>query len=237
MRSAWSLVVVVACAPACSSKPAADAHDQEEEVAPHPHGTGNGGPAIHAEIGALDEDEARKAYEAARPSIDRCITAASKRHKFVEGDFEAMLRIDGSGRVRWGYPTVSTFGDYELETCILDALREQQWPKPQGGEEGLTSQSLGFDPAGRAASKLGPDDLGDKLGELESALRQCRSSSGTKWLAVTFYVGPEGNVVSAGAAAGDEKGVEALSCAVDAAKGMTFPSPGSYAGKFTVRVD
>jgi hypothetical protein len=230
---AWLLVLACGCA----STPATDPTDPAHDPQPRPRPAGHGGPSIQAEIGALDEDEARKTYQAARPAIDRCVADATKRYKFLEGEIEILLRVGGDGRVRWGYPKLSNLGDVEVERCIFSALEAQQWPKPQGGDEGQTSQYLAFDAAGRAASPLGPDDLGPARGELESALRRCRQRAGTSWLSVTFYVSPDGNVLTAGAAAGDEQGIEAIDCAVGAAKGMTFPTPGSYPAKVTLRVD
>jgi hypothetical protein len=195
-----------------------------------------GGPAIHAEVGALDEDKVNEAFQAARPAIDACFASANTglRYQVVGGDVEVLVRVKNDGSIRWAYPRRSTLGHADTERCILSALEQQSWPRPEGGEEGIASTNYSIDPPGRPAVDWSSDDLGDAGPALEDKLRGCLSQGGS--LTVTVYVDPDGQAFSAGAAIEDEAALDALDCAISAARDVSYPSPGSYPAKVTLRV-
>jgi hypothetical protein len=196
-----------------------------------------GGPIIRAEVGALDEAAVKQVFRAAVPRIEACFRAGSKRHAYLEGEIEVLLRIRGDGRVRYALPVGSSFGDRETERCILDELGRERWPEPQGGDEGETRQKFEVGAAGRPAVAWSPAQLGSRLGELQRKLRRCQANVGTSGLSVTIHVDPDGKPVTAGAAVSDERGLGALDCALDAATSLRYPSPGSWPAKVTVTAD
>lgn len=214
------------------------ANDPDDEMSVrHMEPSGSNTPKVHAEVGALDEDKVNEAFAAARPAIDECFRGANKgmRYKIVGGDIEVIVRVKNDGSVRWAYPRRSTLGHSATERCIISVLERQNWPRPQGGEEGIASTNYGIDAPGRDAVEWSPGDLGEAGGELESRLRSCLRGGGG--IEITIYVDPNGNVLSAGAAIDDERSIDAIDCAIDEARGINYPSPGSYPAKVTVRVE
>jgi hypothetical protein len=233
------LRAIIACSIFCAcggNENHAESPDGEMQVTPM-RPRGSGGPRIHAEVGALDEDKVNEAFSAARPAIDECFGRANRgmRYKVVGGDVEVMVRVKNDGSVRWAYPRRSTLGHSDTERCIMQVLERQSWPRPQGGEEGIASTNYGMDSPGRSAVDWSPGDLGEAGGELASKLRGCMA--GSHGLEITLYIDPDGDVLSAGAAVDDESALDAIECAIDAARAIRFPSPGSYPAKVTVRVD
>ncbi|MBI4953637.1 MAG: AgmX/PglI C-terminal domain-containing protein [Myxococcales bacterium] len=196
------------------------------------------GLSVRSEIGALDPDAAKKAVEAAMPSIRECVARPRKKMPYFGGDVETVLRIDASGKVAWAHFLRSELGDVEAEKCVLDALARQDWPKPEDADAGEARQSLELRASEdeRPPTAWSESDLGDAGGKLVTALEGCRQKSGTAGLRATFYVDPRGAVMSVGVATEDEKGLAAVDCAVQAVRAQTFPTPGSYPAKVSVGV-
>ena len=231
-RLAVLLVVV------CCSKNGNSANNPDDEMSvTQMEPSGSNTPKVHAEVGALDEEKVNEVVAAARPAIDDCFKSANRgmRYKVVGGDIEVMVRVKNDGSVRWAYPRRSTLGHSPTERCIIAVLERQSWPKPQGGEEGIASTNYGIDAPGREAVEWSPGDLGEAGGELESRLRS--SLRGGGGIEITIYVDPNGGIISAGAAIDDERSLDAIECAIDEARGIHYPSPGSYPAKVTVRVE
>jgi len=224
-----AVLLTAACAP---TPPPQDA--SLATVRHRPSG-GDHGPKIAAEVGALDEHVVQEAFDAARASVGECFARANERLRWpmVGGDVEVVVRVRHDGSVRWIFPVRSTLGDREAERCILDALGAQHWPKPQGGDEGIARGPYGSDAPGREPVAWAPSDLGHAGDELRAKLHACGREKGGA-VSVTLYVDPNGKPVTAGAASDDEHGIEALDCAVEAAMGLRYPSPGSYPAKVTV---
>jgi hypothetical protein len=226
------LVLALACETSVTSVEAPETPDGE------PESPAGGGPSIHGEVGALDEDETKKAFGKARPSIDGCLARANDglSYEVVAGDVEVVVRVANDGSVRFTYATSSTIGRHDTERCILEALARQTWPRPEGGEDGIASTSYSIEPAGREAVEWSPGDLGPQGSTLKDKLRACQSEAGTAGLSVTMYIDPDGKLLSAGVASADEHGLDAARCALDAARSQRYPSPGSYPAKVTVMV-
>jgi len=208
---------------------------------PPPNNTdpAEGGPKIDAEVGALDKKAVAETFEQARTTIRRCFDQANEGMEMpvVGGEVEVVLRVKPDGRLRWAYPQSSTLGHIGAERCILNALRVLAWPKPQGGDEGIARTRYAMDQPARPPVRWSPGDLGSSGNRLTAKLNRCRRATGTSSLSLTMYVDPDGRVMAAGAAVGDDLGVDAIECAVKAAKTLKYPSPGSYPGKVTVRVE
>jgi len=237
MRATIPLLLAAAVA-GCSNTPPPDdpADDPGPDTTQLPIG---GGPQIEAEVGALDEEKVQEAFNAAREAIYACFNAtnAGLKHKIVGGDIEVVVRVKTDSSVRWVFPQVSTIGHRETERCILDTLVEQAWPEPEGGEEGIARTQYGMDCPGREPVPWSPDQLGRNRAKLEAKVKACIREAGTPGLSLTLYVDPDGKPISAGASVDDESGIDALDCAVKAAKSLRYPSPGSYPAKVTLPVN
>ncbi len=239
MRTA--LCIALAASLGCAGdKPAEDPGDVDlagERDTPAPaRPEGPAGPHIEAEVGALDPEAVEAAFESARAEVHRCFEQGNAGLDFavVGGDIEVFVRVGSDGSVRWIYPASSTVGHVGVERCVIDAVKKQRWPKPEGGDDGIARTRYGLDPPGRPPVPWSSADLGSGGSALAQKLGRCKQDSGTVSLSVTLYVDADGQVISAGAAAGDEKGVEAVDCAVAAAKAQRYASPGSYPAKVSV---
>ncbi|MEQ9324475.1 MAG: AgmX/PglI C-terminal domain-containing protein [Polyangiaceae bacterium] len=231
----WVAGGMAGCASAAPELRSADdvgAQDVAPESSPR---RGPAAPSVESEVGALDRDAVEAAFAEARGAVQACITEANQGLAFevVGGDIEVEVRIKSDGSVRHVYPKSSTIGHAGAEKCILDAVAAQSWPKPEGGDEGIARTKYGLDPPAARPPTNGAD-LGTAGATLGSKLRGCRSKSGTSSLAVTLYIDADGEVMAAGASVGDEAGLSAIDCAVKAAEGLSFPSPGSYPAKVIV---
>jgi len=235
MTPMWRWLVGCALIVSCGGdKPVKTAADEPSSPAPRR----GGGPSIDAEVGALDPDAVREVFTTAHGEVEACFRSANDGLDFavIGGDLEVVVRVKSDGSTRWVYPAASDVGHRGAERCVLDALGSKSWPKPQGGDEGIARTRLALDPpAARLAVAWSSDDLGSSRDKLMTRLRDCRT--GTASLRLTMYVDPDGNVISAGASVSDESGMDAIDCAIEQTRSLSFASPGSYPAKVTIEVD
>jgi hypothetical protein len=192
-----------------------------------------------ADVGALDQSKVNATLNRTSGKLTDCFNDGLKRVPFLGGNIKFALRINQAGVATVAFLKESTLGDRTTEACILDALRAATWPAPVGGREGLAEGGFGFDPSPdeRPAVDLAADKLGKELPKAKAAIAKCRSSAGAGSVSVTLYVGTDGKPMAVGLSTADEKGENAASCVVDALKGITFASPGSYAAKVSIDAD
>ncbi len=192
-----------------------------------------------ADIGALDQNKVNRALDRASSKLVDCFHDGLTRVPFLGGNIKFALRINQEGAATVAYLKESTLGDRTTESCMLNALRAAKWPSPVGGREGLAEGGFGFDPSPdeRPAVDLDASKLGKELPKAQAAIAKCRSSAGAGSVITTLYVATDGKPMAVGVATADAKGETAASCIVDAMKGMTFASPGSYAAKVTIPSD
>jgi hypothetical protein len=192
-----------------------------------------------ADVGALDQNKVNRALDRASSKLVDCFHDGLKHVPFLGGNIKFALRINQEGVATVAYLKESTLGDRTTEACMLGALRAAKWPAPVGGREGLAEGGFGFDPSPdeRPAVDLDASKLGKELPKARAAISQCRSTAGAGSILTTLYVGTDGKPLAVGVGTADEKGETAASCIVDALKGMTFASPGSYAAKVSITSD
>jgi hypothetical protein len=192
-----------------------------------------------ADIGALDQNKVNRALDRASGKLTDCFHDGLTRVAFLGGNIKFALRINQEGVATVAYLKESTLGDRTTESCMLNALRAAKWPSPVGGREGLADGGFGFDPSPdeRPAVDLDASKLGKELPKAQAAIAKCRSSVGAGSVIATMYVGTDGKPLAVGVATSDAKGETAAACITDALKGMTFASPGSYAGKVSITSD
>jgi hypothetical protein len=193
-----------------------------------------GGPSIAAEVGALDAKETQAVFSAAMPAIEGCLAAGRERLSYLAGELKVLLRIASDGSVRYALPLKSTFGDLASEQCMLKALTDKSWPRPQGGREGEARQSFRIGALGRPAVAWNPHDLGRNGKRLVKALDGCRQKAGVERLAIALHIDQDGQPLAAGGSTDDPAGLAAIACGIKAAKALRYPSPGSWPAKVTI---
>jgi len=195
-------------------------------------------PLVHGEVGALDVDAVKQTVWDAMPAFERCVEGTRRRLPFVGGEVELFIRVDQEGAVRATFLRESTLGDHQAESCILDVVRDRDWPRPEGGDEGEITQRFSLEPGTgvRPPTPLGAEQLGMGLRILRPRLRACRHRARTGPLDLTLYVDPKGKAMSVGVAVADEKGLDAIDCVVRTMRAGRFATPGSYPAKVTVPV-
>jgi hypothetical protein len=241
VRRAWGLGAVAAMAAfvgGCSSNPPPPAEEPkvEQSADTRPRKTG---PAIEQEIGALDETKVKQTFQRVSMRLSSCYSKGAEKLAYLSGEVRFVIRVAKDGSARWAYVKSSSLGDREVEGCMLDALKNASWPKPEGGE-GLAENSFTFEPSGdeRPPVAWTEQNLGGAgRSAAKNALAQCKKKAGTKSLAATMYVETDGKPAAIGVSSGDEKGEAAVECVLSALKGLKFPSPGSYASKVTLEID
>jgi hypothetical protein len=152
--------------------------------------------------------------------------------EFLSGSVSFFLKVDASGKVDQAYLERSTLGDRDTEKCMLSALKSQAWPKPVGGEHGLARKSFDFDSPNdvRPPMDWDPEHVQTTLKKLGDKLDECRNGNSGSFEA-TAYVSTEGSIIAASVTPPNEAGEAAVDCLVDALRGASFPSPGSWPAK------
>ena len=231
-------LVRVACAvlslavyPACGGnepapkepEPTVEAHEDESSQV-----------SMSAEIGGLSEEKVDKTFQRALPDFQKCLDDGAKRVEFLGGSVSFFIKIDSRGKVDHAHLEKSTIGDRDTEKCLLDSLRGKRWPKPVGGLHGLARKSFDFDPPNdvRAPTSWDGDRVSDAVSKLSRKVSACKKSDKGAFEA-TVYVGTDGTVMAAGVTPPDEAGESDVDCLVDALKGASLPSPGSWPAKVT----
>jgi hypothetical protein len=196
------------------------------------------GIGAESEIGGLDENKVKQVFQRSAAKLSACYDKGAERLPYLAGEISFRLRITRAGEVRWAHVKDSSLGDRATEECMLAILKGASWPRPEGGE-GLAENSFTFEPGSeeRPPVAWSPEQLGQPFRKAKGALARCRSSAGTGTMKATLYVDTDGKASAVGVATADERGDAAVSCVIDTLKGLTFPSPGSYASKVSVTID
>jgi hypothetical protein len=224
------------CASACG--PA----QQPVETAPKQDQSGSSRAimSIESEVGALDETKVEATFKRVSPGLMECFGKGSRALPYLSGEVRFAVRVNKQGEAALVYIKDSTLGDRSTEECMVGQLKSARWPAPQGGNEGLAENAFSFEPGNdeRPAVDLAEENLGDRFKQKgKPALSRCRSEAGTGPIKATVYIDTEGKPVSAGASSEDERGEKAIPCVLAELRELTFPSPGSYAGKVTLTID
>ena len=192
-------------------------------------------PAVHQELGSIDDKAVSNTFTDLGPTFQQCQNAALKRLPYFSGSVKFFLRVGEDGRTKWTYLEQSTLGDYDAERCLLDAIEGTQWPKPIGGDA-TVERDLSFDPGdARQPADWDPDKVAATLGKHKKDTDKCTSPLPNTKFSVTAYVEPHGKgvgrVSGVGVALSNKDGIAGVQCIVDAVKAMKMPSPGSYPAK------
>ena len=100
------------------------------------------------ELGSIDERKVEQTFAGlVSGTLENCHKQGRDRVEYLTGDVKVFLRIDGNGRVKYGFFEDSTLGDRETEKCIMGVFNGTTWPKPEGGEAEVRS-GFGGGPGG-----------------------------------------------------------------------------------------
>jgi hypothetical protein len=194
--------------------------------------------AVNAEIGALDEGATKKVFMSAKSKMDECWRGATSRLPYLAGSVSFRVRVDHQGHPKEVHLKESTLGDFDMEKCLVDAVKAMDFPTPQGGQDGIANFDGVEFPANdevRAPVEWSETDMGKSAKDARQALAACKAQGGGGSLQATLYVGVDGKVKSAGVSG--EASPTAGDCAVEKLKKLKFNSPGSYAAKISLASD
>ncbi len=110
------------------------------------------------ELGSIDQRAVEKTFAGlVQGPLETCHKQGRDRVEVLTGDVKVFLRIDGNGRVKYGFFEDSTLGDRDTEKCILGTFSGASWPKPEGGEAEVRS-GFGWGPGGEREPTTWPSD-------------------------------------------------------------------------------
>jgi hypothetical protein len=116
-------------------------------------------PVIQQELGSIDERAVQQTFAKLQSQLGKCQAQGRERVEWLSGEVKIFLRVDQSGKVRYGYFEESSLGDRDTEKCLLSVLSSAQWPKPIGGEAEIRN-GFGFDAGGeRPPASWGPEKV------------------------------------------------------------------------------
>jgi hypothetical protein len=89
--------------------------------------------------GSIGRADAETVLHGARPQLDTCYEKAKGKNPALAGRVSFRLSIDNRGQVPMAEVVSSTLGGGEAEKCMVEALRDLQFPpSPTGGESTLS---------------------------------------------------------------------------------------------------
>jgi hypothetical protein len=194
--------------------------------APAPERIDTGASYYESEIGGMDEYAVEDTFKALARPIARCFEHGSERVEQIGGSFTVSFRVDRKGKTRWAYMKASTIGDRETESCLLDIVRSESWPKPLSGE-GLAEKTIDVETS-RALQVLDHKRVRQAVSLAKNRTASCRKGLHGTFLA-TAYLAPNGKVRAAGVATPDEKGDAAADCITTEIQKLRFNATGKPA--------
>jgi hypothetical protein len=192
---------------------------------------------VSAEVGGLNQDKVKRVFNRAMKGFTNCLTEGWERLEFMSGEVNFYVAVDRDGSVKHTYLEQSTLGDRQTEKCMLQVIRDQQWPKPVGGKVGEARNSLIFDAPDdvRPPVDWAPDEILDALEKVRGDVEGCKQGT-TRAFEITMYVGTDGKPIAVGAAPPGVEADLAIDCMVGVLMGAKFPSPGSWPAKVTFQL-
>jgi hypothetical protein len=142
---ALATVVSMASLAGCGSSPPPKADEPVKEDRPQ-----SSGPKLQMsqELGSIDQRKVEQTFASlVSGTLESCHKQGRDRVEYLTGDVKVFLRIDGNGRVKYGFFEDSTLGDRDTEKCIMGIFNGTAWPKPEGGEAEVRS-GFGWGPGG-----------------------------------------------------------------------------------------
>jgi hypothetical protein len=182
-------------------------------------------------LGTIPEHKVQQVFERKMDALGECYGLAIEVLEEIEGRLEVDLVVGGDGSVTEAYLRDGTLGSLEAEECIVGKVQRFRFPAPEGGGRAEVSYSLvldaPYDPP-EPQNWSGPR-LNEVVAEHTPDMERCLA--GQTGVQLTLYIGPGGQVVSAGATASSAELYEAALCLARAAAAWVFPDPGDKPAK------
>lgn len=221
LAAALGCLTLAGCASAPPPKPAV------VEAGPVKERVDTGATYFESEIGGMDQDGVERRFKSLMGPITRCFESGSERVEQIGGSFTVSFRVDRQGKTRWAYMKASTIGDRGTESCILDIVRLETWPRPLSGE-GLAEKTIDIEPSKQ------PHVLDEKrvkaLAKIakKHVAKTCRKAFQGGFLA-TLYLEPNGKVRTAGLSTPNEKADAVADCITSEIQKLRFTATGKLA--------
>ena len=173
LASGLSLLSLVACGSAPPPK-------VEEPVKEESHERKAPNLQMSQELGSIDQKQVEKTFASlVQGPLENCHKQGRDRIEVLTGDVKVFLRVDGNGRVKYGFFEDSTLGDRDTEKCVMGVFSAATWPKPEGGEAEVRS-GFGWGPGGeREPTTWSSDKVTTALMESKQVRKEvdkCRGS-------------------------------------------------------------
>ena len=174
-------------------------------------------------LGTIDAADAQPIVQRQFPALESCYSENVGANRFVGGEVELRFHVARDGSVKWVTADKSDLGNWAIEKCVLGVARKMTFPKPKGGEAELR---FPIDFPGRGS--VVPLDEERAAAELQPVTGELASCAGALHgrVTVTVYVGPGGEVKSAGFATDGEPFEDAWAeCALGKALAWKLSDP------------
>lgn len=179
-----------------------------------------------SEIGGMNEDAVEDRFKAMARPIARCFEHGTARVEQIGGSFTVSFRVDRRGKTRWAHMLASTIGDRGTESCLLDLVRNETWPKPLSGE-GLAEKTVEIEPSS-APQAVDLKHVRQTVLMAKSRTAACRRGLQGAFH-VTAYLEPDGRVRTSGVATPDEKAEAVADCITSVIQKLRFRATGKLA--------
>ena len=194
---------VLASLVGCGSSPPPKVEEPVKEDRPQ-----SSGPKLQMsqELGSIDERKVEQTFASlVSGTLESCHKQGRDRVEYLTGDVKVFLRIDGSGRVKYGFFEDSTLGDRETEKCIMGIFNGTTWPKPEGGEAEVRS-GFGWGPGGeREPAAWSSDKVTSALVEAKDVKKdvdKCKRGVNGDFRVTAYVEAGEGDTGGGGGAGG-----------------------------------
>jgi hypothetical protein len=140
--------------------------------------------------GTVDAAAAQKQLAAKAGAFEACFTDHVQEQRYVGGRATLRFRVKPDGAIRWVQLAAGDLGAWPVEKCLRTAAAELKLAPPKGGEAEFRF-SIDLPPSADTQREEGGVDP-KKLAVLKGCGKQ------PAHVQVTLYVGPGGQVTSAG---------------------------------------
>lgn len=239
-RIPFAVLPVLASLPfACSSAPPPVKEKPAVEEKPVEKHTEQG--AIEYDLGSIDPNVAKARFDSIKNEWNDCYVKEHEKNETLAGMIKFTVRTNKDGSVKWAYVTSTDLGDREVERCVIDSVKGQNFGPPMDAKEGeIKEKAYGWELDGDDDRPADPGDVSHVLPALKKAqkkLAECRSKNEAQGtFTATIYVAPKGKPKSIGIAISDPSGEGAIDCIVEVLGKLTYKNPSSWMTKVTVEL-
>ena len=236
-KTLLSCIAVIALGCGSTPPPAAPTPVVEDKPVAKPTESAD----IEYDLGSIDPNVAKQRFDSIKGQWNDCYAAEHEKNESLSGMIKFTVRTNKDGSVKWAYVTSTDLGDREVERCVIDSVKQQNFGPPMDAKEGeIKDKSYGWELDGDEDRPADPGDVSQVLPALKKAqkkIAECRSKSEAQGtFTATIYVAPKGKPKSVGIAISDPSGDGAIDCIVEVLTHITYKNPSSWTTKVTVEL-